>query len=147
MSVRRNKRGKDNAEAVGEVEDVREKFSERLFATDRFSSERVNMYSTVDRLLWVRDVLDGTPEMSTFLESCWDLVLEPSHILCTWTRERYVHCHLSIQASRRNPVMCTTTYGVQNGRQFPTTTYVYTCTQKMSDNGVRVVVYMTGLSV
>ncbi|CAF2133376.1 unnamed protein product, partial [Brassica napus] len=49
---------------VGEVEDVREKFSERLFATDRFSSERVNMYSTVDRLLWVRDVLDGTPEMS-----------------------------------------------------------------------------------
>ncbi|KAG5407790.1 hypothetical protein IGI04_013909 [Brassica rapa subsp. trilocularis] len=76
MSVRRNKRGKDNAEAAGEVEDVREKFSERLFATDRFSSERVNMYSTVDRLLWVRDVLDGTPEMSTLLESCWDLVLE-----------------------------------------------------------------------
>ncbi|CAF2193121.1 unnamed protein product, partial [Brassica napus] len=71
MSVRRNKRGKDNAEAAGEVEDVREKFSERLFATDRFSSERVNMYSTVDRLLWVRDVLDGTPEMSTLLESCW----------------------------------------------------------------------------
>ena len=34
------------------------------------------MYSTVDRLLWVRDVLDGTPEMSTLLESCWDLVLE-----------------------------------------------------------------------
>ncbi|KAF2550909.1 hypothetical protein F2Q68_00037242 [Brassica cretica] len=29
------------------------------------------MYSAVDRLLWVRDVLDGTPEMSTLLGSCF----------------------------------------------------------------------------
>ncbi|WZZ27714.1 hypothetical protein YC2023_011115 [Brassica napus] len=29
------------------------------------------MYSAVDRLLWVRDVLDGTPEMSKLLGSCF----------------------------------------------------------------------------
>ena len=45
---------------VVEVEDVLERLPERLFATDRFPGERVNMYLTVDRLLWVTDVLDGT---------------------------------------------------------------------------------------
>ncbi|CAN6898579.1 unnamed protein product [Brassica oleracea] len=29
------------------------------------------MYSAVDRLLWARDVLDGTPKMSTLLGSCF----------------------------------------------------------------------------
>ncbi|CAG7901659.1 unnamed protein product [Brassica rapa] len=57
--------------AAEEVEDVRERLPERLFATDQFLSERVNMYSAVDLLLWVRDVLDGTPKMSTLLGSCF----------------------------------------------------------------------------
>lgn len=46
-----------------EVEDLKEGLSERLFATDRFPSERVNMYSTVDLLLAVRDALNDTSEM------------------------------------------------------------------------------------
>ncbi|KAG5414997.1 hypothetical protein IGI04_002564 [Brassica rapa subsp. trilocularis] len=71
MSVRRSKRGKDNTKAAEEVEDVRERLPERLFATDQFLSERVNMYSAVDLLLWVRDVLDRTPDMSTLLGSCF----------------------------------------------------------------------------
>ncbi|KAF8113512.1 LOW QUALITY PROTEIN: hypothetical protein N665_0049s0028 [Sinapis alba] len=42
-----------------------------FFATDRFSSERVNMYSTFDYILAVRDTLDSTAEMRTFLGSCF----------------------------------------------------------------------------
>ncbi|KAF8095157.1 hypothetical protein N665_0339s0027 [Sinapis alba] len=36
---------------------------ERLFATNRFPSERVNIYSTVEYLLRVKEALKGTPEM------------------------------------------------------------------------------------
>ncbi|KAF8106782.1 hypothetical protein N665_0133s0020 [Sinapis alba] len=56
---------------IPEVEDVKAGMPERLFATDRFPSERVNMYSTVDYLLAVRDVLTGTPEMEKLLGSCF----------------------------------------------------------------------------
>lgn len=63
---------------VVEVEDVLERLPERLFATDRFPDERVNMYLTVDRLLGVTDVFDGTqigdalngtPEMAKLMGS------------------------------------------------------------------------------
>lgn len=63
---------------VVEVEDVLERLPERLFATDRFPGERVNMYLTVDRLLGVTDVFDGTqigdalngtPEMAKLMGS------------------------------------------------------------------------------
>ncbi|WZZ32904.1 hypothetical protein YC2023_016305 [Brassica napus] len=46
-----------------EVEDLKEGLPERLFSTDRFPSERVNMYSAVDLLLAVRGALNGMPEM------------------------------------------------------------------------------------
>nr|VDD60541.1 unnamed protein product [Brassica oleracea] len=52
-------------------DDVGIRLPERLFATDRFPSERVNMYSTVDLLLWVWDVLSGSPEMDILLGSCF----------------------------------------------------------------------------
>ncbi|KAF2592933.1 hypothetical protein F2Q70_00042902 [Brassica cretica] len=55
-------------------DDVGIRLPERLFATDRFPSERVNMYSTVDLLLWVRDVLSGSPRWT----SCWVLALQAS---------------------------------------------------------------------
>lgn len=43
----------------------------RLFATDRYPCERVNTYSTVDLLLWVRDALKGKPEMDILMGSCF----------------------------------------------------------------------------
>lgn len=48
-----------------EVDDVKEGLPEGLFAMDRFPSEKVNMYSTVENLLVVRDALNRTQEMST----------------------------------------------------------------------------------
>lgn len=54
-----------------EVEDVKESLPGRLFATDRFPSERVNTYSTTDFLLCVRDLLKGSVEMGQILGSCF----------------------------------------------------------------------------
>ncbi|KAF2559364.1 hypothetical protein F2Q68_00014676 [Brassica cretica] len=48
---------------IVEVEDVKAALSEKLFATDRCPCERVHMYLTIGNLLWVRNKLDGTPEM------------------------------------------------------------------------------------
>ncbi|KAG5390178.1 hypothetical protein IGI04_031719 [Brassica rapa subsp. trilocularis] len=59
----RHRKEKDGGTETTEVEDLKEGLSERLFATDRFPSERVNMYSTVDLLLAVRDALNDTSEM------------------------------------------------------------------------------------
>ncbi|KAG2247079.1 hypothetical protein Bca52824_086707 [Brassica carinata] len=69
MSRRRSLRGKEIAD-VG-VEDVKGRLPERLYATDRYPSERINMYSTIDNLLCVRDALDGTEEMALLLTSCF----------------------------------------------------------------------------
>lgn len=63
MSRRRSLRGKEKADAV-EVEDVKGSLLERLFATDRFPCERINMYSTIDNLLCLRDALNETEEMA-----------------------------------------------------------------------------------
>ncbi|CAN7133300.1 unnamed protein product, partial [Brassica rapa subsp. narinosa] len=64
-----------------EVEDVKAAPSERLFATDRYPCERVNMYSTIDNLLWVRNKLDGTPEMEKLMGSCFGSLFKiPYHI-------------------------------------------------------------------
>ncbi|CAG7902260.1 hypothetical protein HID58_026036 [Brassica napus] len=63
---------------VVEVEGVRERPPERLFATERFPCERVNVYLAVDRVLWATDVLDetqigdvlnGTPGMTKLMGS------------------------------------------------------------------------------
>ncbi|KAF2566338.1 hypothetical protein F2Q68_00024539 [Brassica cretica] len=58
-----HKKEKDGRTETTEVEDLKERLPERLFATDRFPSDRVNMYSAVDLLLAVRGALNGMPEM------------------------------------------------------------------------------------
>ncbi|KAF3589164.1 hypothetical protein F2Q69_00028312 [Brassica cretica] len=63
MAKKRNSHGKEISDEVVEVEDVKAALSEKLFATDRCPCERVHMYSTIGNLLWVRNKLDGTPEM------------------------------------------------------------------------------------
>ncbi|CAG7901097.1 unnamed protein product, partial [Brassica rapa] len=69
MSRRRSLCGKEIA--VDEVEVVPASLPERLFATDRFPCEKINMYSTIDFLLCVRDALNGTEEMAMLLISCF----------------------------------------------------------------------------
>ncbi|KAJ4891589.1 hypothetical protein Rs2_31337 [Raphanus sativus] len=58
------------------VEDVKALLPQRLFATDRFPSERTNVYSTADFLLRIRDALKGTPEMLVLLSSCFGGLFE-----------------------------------------------------------------------
>ncbi|KAF2618518.1 hypothetical protein F2Q68_00040293 [Brassica cretica] len=53
MAKKCNSCGKDISDETAEVEDIKAALSERLFATDRYPCERVNMYSTIDNLLWV----------------------------------------------------------------------------------------------
>ncbi|WZZ59289.1 hypothetical protein YC2023_059396 [Brassica napus] len=69
MAKKRNSRGKEISDETVEVEDVKAALSEKLFATDRCPCERVHMYSTIDNLLWVRNKLDGTPEMEKLMGS------------------------------------------------------------------------------
>ncbi|KAG2281699.1 hypothetical protein Bca4012_050221 [Brassica carinata] len=78
MSLRRSRHGKEEAGEVVEIEDVCERPPKRLFAIDWFPRERVNVNSSIDRLLWVTDVLDetqigdalnGTPEMAKLMGS------------------------------------------------------------------------------
>ncbi|CAN6888782.1 unnamed protein product, partial [Brassica oleracea var. botrytis] len=71
MAKKRSSRGKEisDGEFRFEVEDVKAALSEKLFATDRCPCERVHMYSTIDNLLWVRNKLDGTPEMEKLMGS------------------------------------------------------------------------------
>ncbi|KAF8098626.1 hypothetical protein N665_0262s0013 [Sinapis alba] len=48
---------------------IDERLPQRLFATDRFSSGRLNIYSKPDILAFVREVLRDTPEFQTIRES------------------------------------------------------------------------------
>ncbi|KAH0883954.1 hypothetical protein HID58_060050 [Brassica napus] len=54
----------------GACQEVNDRVPVRIFPTDRFSSRRLNNYSKVDYLLFVRDVLEGSPDMDR-----WVLVL------------------------------------------------------------------------
>lgn len=56
------------AEETGE-QDLR--LPERLFATDRFPSRRLNVYSTLEYLVIVKNVLQGTPEHDRLMGSCF----------------------------------------------------------------------------
>ncbi|CAN6899778.1 unnamed protein product, partial [Brassica oleracea] len=58
VARRRSLRGKYEGNQVDK--DVRERLPSQLFATDRFPSDRVNNYSTIDNLLYVRDALQGS---------------------------------------------------------------------------------------
>ena len=91
---------------TAEVEDVKAALSERFFATDRYPCERVNMYSTIDNLLWVRNKLDGTPEMEKLMGSCFGslfkipvrrlLMGKVVYILCTCTCVNIVCVHVHV---------------------------------------------------
>lgn len=54
-----------------DVDLVDKKLPARLFATDRFPSKRLNCNSTLDYLLLVKDVLEGTDEFEQLLGSCF----------------------------------------------------------------------------
>ncbi|XP_048591413.1 uncharacterized protein LOC125576099 [Brassica napus] len=77
MSRWRNLRGKEIAEVVSYFDwssggrGVPARLPETLFAMDRYPCERINMYSTIDYLLCVRDALNGTEEMAMLLRSCF----------------------------------------------------------------------------
>ncbi|CAN7126737.1 unnamed protein product, partial [Brassica rapa subsp. narinosa] len=70
MSRWRNLHGKEIAEGYG-GRGVPARLPETLFAMDRYPCERINMYSTIDYLLCVRDALNGTEEMAMLLRSCF----------------------------------------------------------------------------
>ncbi|KAL0699351.1 hypothetical protein Bca4012_055473 [Brassica carinata] len=50
---------------------VNERLPTRLFVTDCFPSWRLNVYSKMDYLLFIIDVLEGTPEMNMLFSSCF----------------------------------------------------------------------------
>ncbi|CAN6924258.1 unnamed protein product [Brassica oleracea] len=60
------------------------------------------MYSAVDRLLWVRDVLDGTPEMSKLLGSCFGGLFQ-IHV-CRLYSGKVVHSMMTRQLYEMLPV-------------------------------------------
>ncbi|CAF1831415.1 BnaC04g15650D [Brassica napus] len=63
----------------------------RLFATDRYPFERVNMYS----ILWVRAVLRGSPEMDILMGSCFAGLFQiPTRRLLAG---KVVHCMMTRQ--------------------------------------------------
>ncbi|CAF2226481.1 unnamed protein product [Brassica napus] len=58
----------------------------RLFATDRFPTKRLNIYSSPDLLMFIRNVLRGTREFETIRRSCFgklfDLPARQCHVSC-----------------------------------------------------------------
>ncbi|WZZ26383.1 hypothetical protein YC2023_009784 [Brassica napus] len=61
MSTKRKRSGKGVVEGTAPL--VNERLPLRLFATDRYPSNRNNCYSSLEFLLLVRDVLEGSTEM------------------------------------------------------------------------------------
>ncbi|KAG2314708.1 hypothetical protein Bca52824_017830 [Brassica carinata] len=58
---------------------------ERLFATDRYPSRRLNVYSTLEYLLIVRDIVRGMPEMDLLLGSCFGKLFELPVRRCSYS--------------------------------------------------------------
>nr|VDD37075.1 unnamed protein product [Brassica oleracea] len=69
MSTKRKRAGKaiDDGTAPPEVVAVNERLPPRLFATDRYPNNRNNCYASLEFLLLVRDVLEGSAEMERLL--------------------------------------------------------------------------------
>ncbi|WZZ15960.1 hypothetical protein YC2023_109049 [Brassica napus] len=65
MSTKRKRAGKaiDDGTAPADVVAVNDRLPSRLFATDRYPSNRNNCYASLEYLLLVRDVLEGSEEM------------------------------------------------------------------------------------
>ncbi|KAG2314558.1 hypothetical protein Bca52824_017680 [Brassica carinata] len=62
-----------------------ERLPERLFATDRYPSRRLNVYSTLEYLLIVRDVRRGIPEMDRLIGSCFRKLFELPFRRCSYS--------------------------------------------------------------
>lgn len=62
-----------------------ERLPERLFATDRYPSRRLNVYSTLDFLVAVKDVLRGTPEMDRIMGSCFGKLFDLPVRRCSYS--------------------------------------------------------------
>ncbi|KAG2333717.1 hypothetical protein Bca52824_004897 [Brassica carinata] len=70
MSTRKKEKNKEKAQPEEEV--VNGRLPPRLFATDRYPSKcKHNCNSSLEYLLLVRDVLEGTDEMEQLLGSCF----------------------------------------------------------------------------
>jgi len=54
-----------------DTNDLDTRLPPRLFATDRYPDARLNIYSRPDILTEICDVLKGTKEMETILDSCF----------------------------------------------------------------------------
>ncbi|CAF2058164.1 unnamed protein product, partial [Brassica napus] len=67
MTTRRKRRRKEINEETRPVEVVDEGSPARHFAADHSPSRRLNAYSKVNYLLFVRDVFEGTPTMDMLL--------------------------------------------------------------------------------
>ncbi|CAF1926669.1 unnamed protein product [Brassica napus] len=72
MTTKRKRAGKAIDDGTAPMEDVavNDRLPPRLFATDRYPSNRNNCYSSLEFLLLVRDVLEGSAEMERLLCSC-----------------------------------------------------------------------------
>lgn len=62
-----------------------ERLPSRPFATDRYPSKRLNVYSTLDYLLVVREPLKGTPEMDRLLGSCFGKLFDLPVRRCSYS--------------------------------------------------------------
>ncbi|KAL0772903.1 hypothetical protein Bca101_038054 [Brassica carinata] len=62
-----------------------ERLPERLFATDRYQSRRLNVYSSLEFLVAVKDILRGTPEMDRILVSCFGKLFELPIRRCSYS--------------------------------------------------------------
>ncbi|KAG2307293.1 hypothetical protein Bca52824_027041 [Brassica carinata] len=62
-----------------------ERLPERLFATDRYPSRRLKVYSSLEYLVVIRDVLRGTPELDRILGSCFGKLFELPARRCSYS--------------------------------------------------------------
>ncbi|XP_013632447.1 PREDICTED: uncharacterized protein LOC106337888 [Brassica oleracea var. oleracea] len=73
MSSRKKRVAKSGGKEIAHPTEVvgNQRLPSRLFATDRYPSKRFNLNASLEYLLLVRDVLEGTDEMERLLGSCF----------------------------------------------------------------------------
>ncbi|KAL0742175.1 hypothetical protein Bca4012_083688 [Brassica carinata] len=86
MTARRRRAGKEPAAEEADPGDgPDERLPERLFATDRYPSRRLKVYSSLEYLVVIRDVLRGTPELDRILGSCFGKLFELPARRCSYS--------------------------------------------------------------
>ncbi|KAG2292655.1 hypothetical protein Bca52824_039324 [Brassica carinata] len=98
MTTKRNRAGKAIKEGTAPTEGgaVNYRLPPRLFATDRYPSNMNNCYSSLEFLLLVRDVLEGSAEMERLLCSCFGPLFRLTVRRCAFSA-KLVHGMLSRQ--------------------------------------------------